>query len=67
MDLFLFEATALMNLLYGTSDFTSRLVPVILGMMIVITGLSLKKMSKSEIHQVHCGDDNYSDNPRSHR
>jgi len=36
MDLFLFEATALMNLLYGTSDFTSRLVPVILGMMIVI-------------------------------
>jgi len=36
MDLFLFEATALMNLLFGTSDFTSRLVPVILGMMIVI-------------------------------
>ncbi|HLE92537.1 MAG TPA: glycosyltransferase family 39 protein [Anaerolineales bacterium] len=32
----MFEATALMNLLFGTSDFTSRLVPVILGMMIVI-------------------------------
>ena len=33
---FLFESTALMNILFGASDFTSRLVPVILGMMIVI-------------------------------
>ena len=33
---FLFESTALMNLLFGASDFTSRLVPAILGMFIVI-------------------------------
>ena len=33
---FLFEATALMNVLFGASDFTSRLVPVILGMFIAI-------------------------------
>ena len=33
---FLFESTALMNVLFGTSDFTSRLVPVILGTVIVI-------------------------------
>ena len=28
---FLFEATALMDFLFGANDFTSRLVPVILG------------------------------------
>jgi uncharacterized protein (TIGR03663 family) len=33
---FLFESTALMDVLLGTSDFTSRLVPVILGTVIVI-------------------------------
>lgn len=33
---FLFEATALMNVLFGANDFTSRLVPVILGTVIVI-------------------------------
>ena len=33
---FLFEATALMNVLFGASDFTSRLIPAILGMFIVI-------------------------------
>ncbi len=33
---FLFEATALMNLLFGASDFTSRLVPVLLGTFIAI-------------------------------
>lgn len=32
---FLFEATALMNVLFGANDFTSRLVPVILGTFIV--------------------------------
>jgi predicted membrane-bound mannosyltransferase len=32
---FLFEATALMNVLFGANDFTSRLVPVILGIFIV--------------------------------
>lgn len=33
---FLFEATALMNVLFGASDFTSRLVPVILGIFVAI-------------------------------
>ncbi len=33
---FLFEATALMNILFGVSDFTSRLIPAILGTLIVI-------------------------------
>ena len=33
---FLFEATALMNVLFGASDFTSRLVPVILGVFVAI-------------------------------
>lgn len=33
---FLFEATALMNVLFGVNDFTSRLVPAILGTFIVI-------------------------------
>ncbi|GIK37502.1 MAG: hypothetical protein BroJett011_13350 [Chloroflexota bacterium] len=33
---FLFEATALMNVLFGANDFTSRLVPVILGILIVV-------------------------------
>lgn len=33
---FLFEATALMNVLFGASDFTSRLIPLILGIFIVI-------------------------------
>ena len=33
---FLFEATALINVLFGASDFTSRLIPAILGMFIVI-------------------------------
>jgi uncharacterized protein (TIGR03663 family) len=33
---FLFEATALMDTLFGASDFTSRLVPAILGIFIVI-------------------------------
>ncbi len=33
---FLFEATALMNVLFGANDFTSRLVPVILGIFIVV-------------------------------
>lgn len=33
---FLFESTALMDVLFGASDFTSRLVPVILGTVIVI-------------------------------
>lgn len=32
---FLFDATALMNLLFGASDFTSRLVPAILGIFVV--------------------------------
>lgn len=32
---FLFEATALMDALFGASDFTSRLVPAILGIFIV--------------------------------
>lgn len=34
---FLFESTAVMNVLFGASDFTSRLVPVILGTVIVIS------------------------------
>ena len=34
---FLFESTALMNVLFGGSDFTSRLIPVILGSFIAIT------------------------------
>src|SRR5574338_88086 len=33
---FLFEATALMNVLFGAGDFTSRLVPVILGTFVAI-------------------------------
>jgi uncharacterized protein (TIGR03663 family) len=33
---FLFDATALMNLLFGASDFTSRLVPAFLGIFIVV-------------------------------
>lgn len=33
---FLFEATALFNVLLGTNDFTSRLVPALLGIGIVI-------------------------------
>ena len=33
---FLFEATALVNLFLGASDFTSRLVPAILGIFIVV-------------------------------
>ena len=33
---FLFDATALMNLLFGASDFTSRLIPAFLGILIVI-------------------------------
>lgn len=33
---FLFEATAFINLLFGASDFTSRLVPAILGTFIVV-------------------------------
>lgn len=33
---FLFEATALMDILFGASDFTSRLVPAILGTVIAI-------------------------------
>ena len=33
---FLFESTALMDVLFGASDFTSRLVPVILGMVIAV-------------------------------
>jgi uncharacterized protein (TIGR03663 family) len=33
---FLFEATALMNFLFGASDFTSRLVPAVLGIFIAI-------------------------------
>jgi hypothetical protein len=32
----------------------------------IITGLSLKKMSKSEIGQVHWGDENSPHNPGSH-
>jgi hypothetical protein len=30
------------------------------------TGLSLKKMNKTEIHSVHWGNDNSPHNPRSH-
>ena len=33
---FLFESTALMNVLFGANDFTSRLVPTILGTVTVI-------------------------------
>lgn len=33
---FLFESTALMDVLFGASDFASRLVPVILGMVIAV-------------------------------
>jgi len=33
---FLFDATALMNVFFGANDFASRLVPAILGIMIVI-------------------------------
>ena len=33
---FLFESTALMDFLFGANDFTSRLVPVFLGMVIVV-------------------------------
>lgn len=33
---FLFEATALVNLFFGASDFTSRLVPAFLGIFIVV-------------------------------
>lgn len=33
---FLFESTALMDILFGASDFTSRLVPVILGTIIAV-------------------------------
>lgn len=33
---FLFESTALMNILLGANDFTSRLIPVILGSFIAI-------------------------------
>lgn len=33
---FLFEATAFFNLLFGANDFTSRLVPALLGIGIVI-------------------------------
>lgn len=33
---FLFEATALMNVLFGASDFTSRLVPAVLGTLVVV-------------------------------
>lgn len=33
---FLFEATAFFNLLFGANDFTSRLVPALLGMCIVV-------------------------------
>src|SRR5574338_758140 len=33
---FLFESTALMDVLFGASDFTSRLVPVILGIAIAV-------------------------------
>jgi uncharacterized protein (TIGR03663 family) len=33
---FLFEATALMDIIFGASDFSSRLVPAILGISIVI-------------------------------
>ncbi len=40
---FLFEATALMDILFGASDFTSRLVPVILGTLIVIVVPQLLK------------------------
>ena len=41
---FLFEATALMNVLFGTSDFTSRLAPVILGTFIAIVVPQLLKL-----------------------
>ena len=40
---FLFEATALMNVLFGVSDFTSRLVPAILGTFIAIAVPQLLK------------------------
>ena len=40
---FLFESTALMNVMFGASDFTSRLVPVILGMMIAVIAPRLLK------------------------
>lgn len=33
---FLFESTALMDILFGANDFTSRLVPVILGTIIAV-------------------------------
>lgn len=33
---FLFESTALMNFLFGANDFTSRMVPAILGTLIAI-------------------------------
>jgi uncharacterized protein (TIGR03663 family) len=33
---FLFESTALINLLFGANDFASRLVPAIMGILIVI-------------------------------
>ena len=33
---FLFESTALMDILFGTNDFTSRLIPVILGTFIAV-------------------------------
>jgi len=40
---FLFEATALMDALFGASDFTSRLVPAILGIFIVVAVPQLLK------------------------
>ena len=33
---FLFESTALMNVLFGASDFTSRLVSAMLGTLVVV-------------------------------
>ena len=40
---FLFESTALMNVLFGASDFTSRLVSVILGTFVVVVVPQLLK------------------------
>ena len=41
---FLFDATALMNVLFGANDFTSRLVPAILGIFIVVVIPQLLKL-----------------------
>jgi len=62
-----FTATGPVNPVINMLHEIGHLVDNIWNDYFTTTGLSLKKMSKSEIHQVHCGDDNYSDNPRSHR